>query len=156
VEKFWVVLTGAVITPAFNFLYGSGETSMAMLAALVFFLVMDWVTGIRAAKKDNTYASSYGIDGIFRSFFILLLPAGGNLLDKAFQLPGVLFGALCIGVLYHILQSMTANAIRAGWGNWFPEKVLEWISNWVKSELEKKTERAASRMTGKGGDIDGN
>ncbi|MCY9708223.1 phage holin family protein [Paenibacillus alvei] len=155
-EKYWAFLTGAIITPAFNFLYGSGETSMAMLAALVFFLVMDWVTGIRAAKKDNTYASSYGIDGIFRSFFILLLPAGGNLLDKAFQLPGVLFGALCIGVLYHILQSMTANAIRAGWGNWFPEKILDWISNWVKSELEKKTERAASRMTGKGGDIDGN
>ncbi|EJW14464.1 toxin secretion/phage lysis holin [Paenibacillus alvei DSM 29] len=90
-EKYWAFLTGAIITPAFNFLYGSGETSMAMLAALVFFLVMDWVTGIRAAKKDNTYASSYGIDGIFRSFFILLLPAGGNLLDKAFQLPGVLF-----------------------------------------------------------------
>ncbi|MFC9538675.1 hypothetical protein ACFTQ7_02180 [Lysinibacillus sp. NPDC056959] len=42
---------------------------------------MDWISGIRASKRDKSYGSSYGIDGLFRSLFLLLLPAGGHLLD---------------------------------------------------------------------------
>ncbi|OPA77479.1 holin [Paenibacillus selenitireducens] len=142
-DKFWSTIVGAILVPAFNFLYGGATKSM--MIALIFFIVLDWITGTRAAKKDNSYASEYGIDGVFRTFFILLLPAGGHLLDEAFGLPGVLFGALCIGVLYHTLQSMIANAVRAGWANWFPEKLLIKITDWVKSELDKKVQRAESR-----------
>lgn len=140
----WATI-GAALMPVFNFLYGSSETAMALMIALIFFIVLDWITGTRAAKKDDSYASHYGIDGIFRTFFILLLPAGGNLLDQAFGLPSLLFGALSVGVLYHILQSMTANAIRAGWGSWFPDWLLNKIVEWVKSELDKKTQRAIER-----------
>lgn len=147
-EKVFSYFVGAIAVPAFNFFYGGGPMASALMIALLFFIALDWITGIRAAKKDMSYASKYGIDAVFRTFFVLILPAGGHLLDKAFQLPDVLFGALCIGVLYHVLQSMTANAIRAGWGNWFPEWLLKIITEWVKSELEKKIERSESRKSG--------
>ncbi|MDG0876475.1 hypothetical protein L5D93_30310 [Paenibacillus thiaminolyticus] len=29
---------------------------------------MDWLSGIRAAKLDNTYGSRYGLDGVDRTF----------------------------------------------------------------------------------------
>lgn len=136
---------GAVLLPVFEFMYGAGETVVAALIALAFFILMDWLSGSRAAKKDNSYASKYGIDGIFRTFFMLLLPAGGHFLDDLFKLPGVFFGLLIAGLLYHIIQSMTANAVRAGWADWLPIKALELITKWVGSELEKKIQRAVDR-----------
>lgn len=123
----------------------------AMLA-LIWFIALDWVAGVRAATKDVSYASKYGIDGVFRSFFMLLLPAGGNLLDKAFSMPApVIFGLFIGGLLHHTIKSMTANSIRAGWGNWLPAKVLEWLTTWVWSELESKMARAKKRIEERGG-----
>ncbi|WP_245796530.1 phage holin family protein [Domibacillus antri] len=49
---------------------------------------MDRISGVRASKKDITYASKYRIGGIFRPFFILLLPAGGHLVDMIIGAPG--------------------------------------------------------------------
>lgn len=120
-------LFGAIIVPTFEILYGTGEYVKPIMTALFFFILMDWLSGVRAAKKDNTYASIYGIDGIFRTFFIIALPAGGHLLDKIVNSPGIIFGMLAFGVLYHVLQSMTANVIRAGWTTHVPDKVLTWL-----------------------------
>lgn len=143
-----VSTVGAVLVPAFDFMYGESEAVVGIMTALLFFVIMDWLSGVQAAKKDNTYGSRYGLEGISRTFFILLLPAGGHLLDIVFNLPGIIFGALSIGTLYHIVQSMTANSIRAGWGDWLPLPVLNAIIDWVKSELDKKIQRAESRKGG--------
>ncbi|WP_058301687.1 phage holin family protein [Gorillibacterium timonense] len=139
---------GAVVLPVLTYFYGSGDAVVASMVALLFFICMDWLSGIRAAKKDNTYASKYGIDGVFRTFFLLLLPAGGHLLDAVMRSPGVIYGMMVAGLLYHIIQSMTANAVRAGWADWMPVAVLDWILKWVGSELEKKMQRAESRKVG--------
>jgi phage-related holin len=138
-------MIGAVVVPVIHFGYGSGDTVKYAMAALIFFTALDWISGMRAAKKDNSYGSRYGIDGIFRSFFILLLPAGGHLLDMLVGLPDIIFGAFAFGLIYHILQSMTANAVRAGWGDWLPLNVLDMVIKWVGSELDKKVQRAAAR-----------
>jgi len=136
---------GAILVPAFEFLYGEGDVVLYLMTALVFFVAMDWISGTRASKKDKTYGSKYGIDGIFRTFFILLLPAGGHLLDKVLGAPGIIFGILAVGILYHVIQSMTANSIRAGWGDWVPEKILTKLTDWVKDELESKIARSEKR-----------
>src|SRR5690625_4563836 len=138
-------LVGAILVPTFEFLYGEGDVVKYLMTALLFFIVMDWISGIRAAKKDHTYGSKYGIDGVFRTFFILLLPAGGHLLDKVLGSPSVIFGVLGAGILYHVIQSMTANAIRAGWGEWVPEWILTRLTEWVKDELESKLARSEKR-----------
>lgn len=138
-------LVGAIFVPIFEFMYGRGDVAKYIMIALVFFVAMDWISGVRAAKKDHTYASKYGIDGIFRTFFIIMLPSGGHFLDMIVGTSGLIFGALAVGVLYHVMQSMTANAIRAGWGEWFPEWLITKLTNWVKEELESKISRSESR-----------
>ncbi|SFE43177.1 Phage-related holin (Lysis protein) [Paenibacillus algorifonticola] len=145
---------GAVAVPVFEYMYGAGEAVITAMVALTFFILMDWLSGVRAAKKDFSYSSKYGIDGIFRTMFMLLLPAGGHLIDKMFNLPGILFGALTAGLLYHVIQSMVANSLRAGWGEWLPINVLETLLKWVGSELDKKINRAAERGGVVGGGVD--
>ncbi|ANY66262.1 holin [Paenibacillus sp. BIHB 4019] len=140
-----ITTAGAFVVPIFEYLYGAGDAVLTAMMALLFFVAMDWISGIRAAKKDFSYASKYGIDGVFRTFFMLALPAGGHLLDLLFNLPGLFFGALTAGLLYHVIQSMVANALRAGWGAWLPLNVFESLLSWVSSELDKKINRAAER-----------
>ncbi|MCR1833047.1 phage holin family protein [Oceanobacillus caeni] len=152
IQNIIVSLFGAIFVPVFEFMYGEGDVVKYLMTALLFFVVMDWITGVRAAKKDETYASKYGIDGIFRTFFILLLPAGGHFLDMIAGTNGLIFGALGAGVLYHIIQSMTANALRAGWGDYFPEWLLVKLTEWVKEELESKLSRSESRKNTKVGE----
>jgi phage-related holin len=127
---------GTVILPVFEFFYGTGEAVLTSMIALLFFIILDWISGISAAQKDNSYGSSYGINGLGRTLFMLLLPAGGHLLDMVFKLPGLIFGALTAGLLYHVIQSMLANSIRAGWATWLPIAVIETLVKWVGSELE--------------------
>ncbi|WP_231603472.1 hypothetical protein [Bacillus sp. FJAT-27231] len=52
-----------------------------------------------------------------------------------------------------MIQSMIANSILAGWGEWALNKITEW----VKSELEAKVSRAEGRKGQKrlGGKDDG-
>src|SRR5690554_6826291 len=106
------------------------------MTAVAFFIAMDWWSGSSASKKDKTYASHYGIRGIPRTFFMLLFPAGGHLLDQAFGLPSILFGLFAFGLLYHTIKSMTANIVRAGWAEWLPISLLEKVTEWVQSEIE--------------------
>src|SRR5690625_4128801 len=120
------------------------------MLALAVFIALDWLSGSSAAKKDGSYGSDYGIDGIKRTFFMVILPVGGNFIDQALGIPSVFFGLLAGGLLYHTINSATANAIRAGWGRWIPESALNLLMNWVKSELESKAKRSLDRKKEKG------
>lgn len=146
----WGSSIGVITVPFISHLYGDSKIVLPIMVALVFFIFMDWLSGISAARKDNSYSSKYGLSGIPRTIFILLFPAGGHLLDQALGLPDFLFGLFAFGVLYHTLQSMGANVIRAGWGDYIPNWILDKVLKWVKSELESKLERAATRRERKG------
>ncbi|RKN75085.1 phage holin family protein [Paenibacillus ginsengarvi] len=148
-------VAGGILLPVFEFLYGAGIPVLYTMAALSFFIVMDWMSGSSAAKKDKTYASKYGIDGIFRTFFMVMLPAGGHMLDMVTGLPGIFFGIFAFGLLYHTLKSMTANAVRAGWAQWLPIALLEKVIEWVGSEMEAKVNRALQRKAERGAGNDG-
>ncbi|MFB9327012.1 phage holin family protein [Paenibacillus aurantiacus] len=151
-EKKLVAMAGAAFMPVFELLYGVDKTAKSFMLAIALFIILDWLAGVRAAKKDKSYGSRYGLDGLFRSFFILLLPAGGHMLDNVFGLEGIVFGLFAIGILYHHAQSMTANAIRAGWGDHFPQWILNPLLQWVRSELEQKIARATGRQVENKGD----
>lgn len=136
---------GAVLVPAFEFLYGAGDTVKFLIGALFLCIVLDWLSGTRASEKDDSYGSRYGIDGVFRSIFILTLPVVGHLISSAYSIPPVIPGAIIAALLYHIIKSMVANAIRAGWGDWLPLWLFELLFKWVQSEIENKVKRALSR-----------
>jgi phage-related holin len=148
-EHYMFTTAGTVIVPVFEFFYGVGEVVFTSMIALIVFIILDWISGISAARKDNSYGSSYGIDGIGRTLFMLLLPAGGHMLDEVFNMPAIIFGTLTAGLLYHVMQSMIANALRAGWATWLPINVLKTLLSWVGSEMDKKSQRAVDR----GGEI---
>lgn len=145
-EKAIAGVAGGFLLPVFEFLYGTGSSVIPTMVALCVLIVLDWLSGSSAARKDKTYASKYGIDGVFRTFFMILLPAGGHLIDNAYGLPGVLFGIFAFGLIYHTLKSMTANAVRTGWADWLPIGALEKVTDWVQSEIESKISRALKRQ----------
>lgn len=66
-------------------------------------------------------------------------------MDLVLGSPGIIFGLLSFGVLYHVLQSMTANSIRTGWGEWVPDWLLNKLTDWGKVEPESKLSRTNKR-----------
>ncbi|MGF9909501.1 phage holin family protein [Brevibacillus porteri] len=128
---------GAIVSPVFHYFYGTNRQDI--LIVLIFIMVLDWITGISAAKKDQTYSSEYGLSRIPRTLFLLALPAVANLLDKVMGTPGFLFYGVTFGLIYHTWTSLTANAHRSGW------PVPKSIVNLVGSEIKAKAERAARK-----------
>ncbi|WP_400162941.1 holin family protein [Brevibacillus sp. TJ4] len=133
----WAAAAGATLAPILQYLYGSNRQDILMVLLLM--IVLDWVTGIYAAKKDNTYSSEYGLSRIPRTLFLVALPAVANMLDRVIGTPGFLFFGVTFGLIYHTWTSLTANAARAGW------PVPEAIVNLVSSEIKAKAERAARK-----------
>lgn len=137
---------GALFFPAFQFLYGEGEARIVMMFFIALLIVMDWIAGSNASDKDGSYASEYGIKGIWRTLFILMVPIAGNLIDQITNLQyGLFFGIFSFGLMYHIGKSATANAIRSGWGNWLPIDIFQAVLGWAKNEIDHKTARALQR-----------
>jgi len=133
---------GTIVAPAFHYFYGSGRTDI--LVVLLLCIGLDWITGIRAAKKrDGTYSSEYGLSRIPRTLFLLAFPAIGNLLDRVMGTPGFLFYGVTFGLIYHTWNSLTANAHRAGW------PVPKAVAKLVSTEIQAKTERALRQKEGK-------
>jgi toxin secretion/phage lysis holin len=134
---------GAMMAPVFHYFYGTGRTDI--IVVLLFCIVLDWITGIQAAKKkDKTYSSEYGLSRIPRTLFLLSLPALGNRLDHVMGTPGFLFYGVTFGLIYHTWNSLTANATRAGW------PVPKAVAKLVESEIKAKTDRAMRQREGNG------
>lgn len=143
---------GAFLLSTFHFLYGEGPARYLAMTLFGLLITMDWIAGYRASKIDGSYASEYGINGAFRTAFILLMPAIGNLVDNVAGMPGTVFGFLLAAFGLHIWKSMTANVIRAGWDKWVPG----WAMNAVSDEVEHKLARAMKRRQEKDKYLGGN
>jgi toxin secretion/phage lysis holin len=147
---------GAVLVPVFHFFYGEGEARYVPIILILLLVVMDWLSGTSAAKKDGIYSSEYGIEGIKRTSIILLLPSVGHLLDIALGLPGMIFGLFAFGIIYHLLKSCLANMIRSGWGNWIPQRAMEWVLDEIEHKVARSSMRKSERNKYiKGGGEDG-
>ncbi|WP_274363701.1 phage holin family protein [Paenibacillus thermotolerans] len=139
---------GAIIGPLLDQALNSGKFWAYVLFGAI--IAGDWIAGVAAAKKSKTYSSAYGISGAFRTMLLLWIPFIGWLLDKVSQTvfgidqPGYAFYALTIMLAYHSWESLTANAIRAGWKKWIPKSVISFVS----SELKAKAEREAKKLGG--------
>ncbi|RNB72191.1 phage holin family protein [Brevibacillus panacihumi] len=133
----WAAAAGATLAPILQYFYGSDRQDI--MTVLCMTISLDWITGIHAAKKDDTYSSEYGLARIPRTLFLLSLPAVANMLDRVIGTPGFLFFGVTFGLIYHTWTSLTANAARAGW------PVPEAIVNLVSSEIKAKAERAARK-----------
>ena len=132
---------GAALLGVVNFMYGTGITLTAILifAGLV---VLDWLSGRAASRKDGTMASEYGINGTYRVAFIMGILFIAYRVDLALDLPYVCFGYFLINFGEPMWRSMTANVYRAGWHVWIPKGVLERVGD----EIAHKNARANKRI----------
>ncbi len=138
----FAVVAGAIMAPVLTYIYGPGRTDI--MVALFLCIVLDWITGISAAKKmGKNYSSEYGLSRIPRTLFLLTIPAVSNLLDRVMGTPGFLFYGVTFGLIYHTWNSLTANAYRAGW------PVPKAVAKLVESEIKAKADRAMRQKEGK-------
>ncbi|WP_332648910.1 phage holin family protein [Lysinibacillus sp. 54212] len=132
---------GTGILGVLNFLYGTGIT-LTVMTIFATVLALDWLAGRAAAKKDGSYASEYGVNGAYRTSFILIILALAYRVDTTLGLPYLSFFYLIGNFGLPMWRSMTANVYRAGWEVWIPQRVL----NRVADEIEHKTARANKRL----------
>lgn len=52
-----------------------------IMAALLIFMVADWLTGLMVAGKNKSVSSAIGFDGLFKKITILVLVIIGNAID---------------------------------------------------------------------------
>lgn len=133
---------GAFLASLINTVYGDHVFVVPAISLYIGIITLDWISGFSASRKDGSYASEYGIDGAFRTLFLLIAPALANLADILLGTPGTVFGFTVLAFGSHIFKSMTANVYRAGWSVWIPVKVLDWVSD----EIDHKTARAKKRI----------
>lgn len=141
-EHTWMGSAGAFFMSIFTFLYGPGQTVLLWMFAYSLLISTDWISGYRASRKDGSYASEYGIEGAYRTVYLLIVPVLAHKADLIIGTPNVIFGFTLLAFGTHIWRSMTANVYRAGWGKWVPISVL----NWVADEIDHKTARAKKRI----------
>lgn len=101
-----MVVTGAAgsfFMTTFHFLYGEGYVRYLALVLFVGLIVLDWIAGYRASKIDSSYSSECGINGAFRTAFILI-PDVGHLIDQIFGTPGIAFGFLIAAFGLHYME----------------------------------------------------
>lgn len=133
---------GAFLMPIFTFLYGKGPTALLWMFVYGLLIATDWISGYRASRVDGSYASEYGIEGAYRTAYLLIVPVLAHKADLIIGTPNIIFGFTLLTFGAHIWRSMTANVYRAGWDKWIPIPVL----NWVADEIEHKTARAQKRI----------
>lgn len=136
---------GSLILATFTVFYGDSVVAIYGMSLYVGVIILDWVSGYRASKIDGSYASEYGIDGGFRTAFMVALPALAHWVDKLMGTPNIAFGFMLLSFGFHIWKSMTANVFRAGWDKWIPISVL----NMVADEIEHKVARSRKRVAEK-------
>lgn len=133
---------GAFLMPIFTFMYGTGPSALLWMLVYTLLIVIDWISGYRASRVDGSYASEYGIEGAYRTAYLLIVPTLAHKADLIIGTPNIIFGFTLLAFGAHIWRSMTANVYRAGWDKWIPIPVL----NWVADEIEHKAARAQKRI----------
>ncbi|PAD69953.1 hypothetical protein CHH83_05985 [Bacillus sp. 7586-K] len=118
-----------------------GAQNLIWVGIYAALILADWISGTAAAKKDNSYGSQYGIEGIGRTVFLLLIVAITSWIDKGLETNGILFFFIIGGLIYHTFKSVTANIARAGWEKWIPASMLESLA----SEIQNKQLRSQAR-----------
>lgn len=116
---------------------GFNELHIYITVALVIIVAMDYVVGVRVAKKNMSYKSSVGIDAVIRDGLIFLIVALGWIFDQMLGTGALIFAVLAFSFIYHNLQSFVANLYVLGWDKHFPM----WLFRILESEINAKIDK---------------
>ena len=68
---------GAFFMLIFTFIYVKGPTALLWMLVYCLLIATDWLSGYRASRIDRRYASEYGIEGAYRTAYLLICASGG-------------------------------------------------------------------------------
>ncbi|OIK11970.1 hypothetical protein BIV60_17090 [Bacillus sp. MUM 116] len=120
---------------------GFKEMHMYIAAALAIIVFLDYVVGVRVAKKNGSYKSSIGIDAVIRDGVIFLVVSVGWIFDQLLGTGALVFGILAFSFGYHNLQSFGANLYVLGWDKYFPM----WLFKILESEINAKIRKIQNK-----------
>jgi len=135
--------TFKIITSAFGgfvgYLYG-GWTGL--LPILLYFMVIDQVTGLLASYIEGKLSSRVGGKGIARKAYILFIIAVCHLIDKSFATSGMYDGQMIMdgAVLFYLVNELLSFVENAGrMGVPLPAQLLNAVA--ILKGKEKESEK---------------
>ncbi|CRK80295.1 phage holin family protein [Neobacillus massiliamazoniensis] len=106
-------------------------------SALAIIVFLDYLVGVRVAKKNDKYQSNIGIDAVIRDGIIFLIVVVGWIFDQLLGTGAFVFAVLAFAFIYHNLQSFAANLYVLGWDKYFPM----WLFKILESEINAKIKK---------------
>jgi toxin secretion/phage lysis holin len=108
-----------------------------IVAALAIVVALDYVVGVRVAKKNGKYESNIGIDAVIRDGIIFGTVTVAWIFDQLLSTGALIFAVLSLSFIYHNAQSFAANLYVLGWEKHFPM----WLFKILESEINAKIEK---------------
>ncbi|MED4206602.1 phage holin family protein [Neobacillus mesonae] len=121
------------------------ELHMYIAAALAIIVFLDYVVGVRIAKKKDQYVSNKGIDAVIRDGIIFLIVAVGWIFDQLLNTGAFVFAVLALSFIYHNLQSFAANLYVLGWDKYFPMWLFRILESEINAKIQKYSDRGESK-----------
>lgn len=131
-EKY-IQSVSAMICGVISYAFGGID---GMLKALIFCMIIDYITGIMAGFKKKELSSKAGFSGIAKKFVILLVVAVSNIIDtEIFSNAMFLRSAVCGFYIANETLSILENTSRLGVK--YPNKLLKALKQ-INTEDEEE------------------
>lgn len=124
---------------------GFRDMHMYIASALAIIVFLDYVVGVRVAKKTDSYKSSVGIDAVIRDGMIFLIVAVGWIFDQLLGTGAFVFAILALSFIYHNSQSFAANIYVLGWDKHFPMWLFKILESEINAKIKKYSDRGEDK-----------
>ncbi|MFF2449386.1 phage holin family protein [Neobacillus sp. NPDC058068] len=112
-----------------------------IVALLAIMVALDYVVGVRVAKKNDKYKSSVGNDAVIRDGLIFAIVTMAWIFDQLLGTGALIFAVLAFAFIYHNAQSFGANLYVLGWDKYFPMWLFRILESEIKAKIKKYTDR---------------
>ena len=130
-----IQFVSALICGILSYMYGEFD---GMMKALIFCMVIDYITGLIVAYKNKELSSKIGFLGLAKKFVMLLIVALGHIIDvEIFSNAMFMKSAVCGFYIANEGLSILENT--AAVGVKYPEKLLKALKQ-VNTDEEKEEE----------------
>jgi toxin secretion/phage lysis holin len=120
---------------------GFKELHIYIAIALVIIVFLDYIVGVRVAKKNKSYQSNIGIDAVIRDGIIFLIVGVGWIFDQLLGTGAFVFAVLALSFIYHNLQSFVSNLYVLGWDKHFPMWLFKILESEINAKINKYNEK---------------
>ena len=116
---------------------GFGGLHVKMLIVLSMVLLLDYILGVKIARKNGTYQTDILIDACVRDMIMIAIVATFFIVDDILGTGAILYTTIVFALIWNNLQSFVANIYILGWQRYYPT----WLFHLMNSIILKKIEK---------------